>query len=408
MGLKRLLVVVLLGLAGAVLLVPGASAGNFDEERMGCTGEDPGICPAGTTDAPYVIPIELLGDEDEQCAVITVSGGSLPPGLAVESDAMRISGTPTQAGTFDFYLTVTYNRELTCPFKNPSDDSFRITINQGLGKLTLGPESTAPGTVGTPYTLQMTSNVADPKTWSLASGTLPPGLALDAATGLVSGTPISAGQFDFTIHAKMNADSRADTKALGILVREQVGIFGAAPFTSARRATGEVSVPFDAILTATGGTGTFTWSLTSGELPAGLTLVDGAISGTPTVAGVYAFTATATDTEGRVANYPGRLVIAQKLAVSTLLLRPARLGFYYQAKVNTTGGVLPRTWRILRGPLPRGIRFDRSAGLLFGIPTRAGRYRVTFEATDVLGVTATKRLAILVVAAPKPKKLKTG
>ena len=102
MGLKRLLVVVLLGLAGAVLLVPGASAGNFDEERMGCTGEDPGICPAGTTDAPYVIPIELLGDEDEQCAVITVSGGSLPPGLAVESDAMRISGTPTQAGTFDF------------------------------------------------------------------------------------------------------------------------------------------------------------------------------------------------------------------------------------------------------------------------------------------------------------------
>jgi hypothetical protein len=405
-GLKRLLVIAVLGLAGSVLLVPGASAGNFDEQRMGCTGEDPGICPTGTTGQAYTLPIELLGDEDEGCAVYTVSGGSLPPGLSVNSDGARISGTPTQAGTFDFYLTVTYNRQTTCPFKNPSDDRFRISINPGLAKLTIGPESTAPGTVGASYSLQMTATVADPKTWSISSGALPPGLAIDAATGLIAGTPTAAGQFDFQVLAKMNADTRSDTKALGIVVRDQLGVLGAEPFTAARRAAGEVSAPFDATLTATGGDGTYTWSLTSGVLPPGLDIADGAISGTPTTAGVYPFTATVTDAEGRVANYPARILIAEKLAISTTLLRPARQGIYYQAKLNTAGGVLPRTWRIVRGPLPRGIRFDRSAGLLFGIPTRPGRFRVTFEATDALDVTAKKTLAILVVAAPKPKPKK--
>jgi hypothetical protein len=405
-GLKRLLVIAVLGLAGSVLLVPGASAGNFDEQRMGCTGEDPGICPTGTTGQAYTLPIELLGDEDEGCAVYTVSGGSLPPGLSVNSDGARISGTPTQAGTFDFYLTVTYNRQTTCPFKNPSDDRFRISINPGLAKLTIGPESTTPGTVGASYSLQMTATVADPKTWSISSGALPPGLAIDAATGLIAGTPTAAGQFDFQVLAKMNADTRSDTKALGIVVRDQLGVLGAEPFTAARRAAGEVSAPFDATLTATGGDGTYTWSLTSGVLPPGLDIADGAISGTPTTAGVYPFTATVTDAEGRVANYPARILIAEKLAISTTLLRPARQGIYYQAKLNTAGGVLPRTWRIVRGPLPRGIRFDRSAGLLFGIPTRPGRFRVTFEATDALDVTAKKTLAILVVAAPKPKPKK--
>ena len=170
-----------------------------------------------------------------------------------------------------------------------------------------------------------------------------------------------------------------------------------------------MSAPFEALLAATGGTGTYTWSLTSGALPPGLTLADGAIAGTPTTAGIYRFTATVTDSEGRVANYPARIVVADKLAISTVLL-PSRDGrqALLPAKLKTLGGVKPATWRIVRGPLPRGFRFDRTTGQLFGIPTRPGRYRVTFEATDALGVTAKKTLSIVVLATPKPKKLTTG
>jgi hypothetical protein len=403
-GLKRFLLLVVFACAMALGVASPAPAGNFDEARMGCTGENPGICPTGTEGVAYSIPIELLGDEDEACSVTTVASGSLPPGLAVHSDEMRISGTPTQAGGYDFYLNVAYNREASCPFKNPSQDNFRININPGLAKLTLGPESTSPGTVGQPYSLQMTASVPEPKTWSISSGTLPTGLALDANTGLISGTPTASGQFDFQVLAKMNSDSRTDTKNLGIVIRDPVTLTAAEPFTTARRAVGEVSLPFEAMLTASGGTSTFTWSLTSGTLPTGLLFADGAISGTPTEAGVFPFTVTATDSEGRVANYPARIVVAEKLVVFTPLLRPGRVGKLYTAKLRTTDGVKPVTWRVLVGPLPRGVRLDRSTGQLFGTPKRSGRFRVTFEATDALGVTAKKTLRILVAPAPKPKK----
>ena len=374
---------------------------------MGCTGENPATCPTGTEGVPYSITIEL----------------SRPTAVAGRTSAARPSTTRRGTSRQVWFISderrhrrdTDSRRERTTStsrfatrrrpglFKNPSDDRFTININPGLAKLTIGPEATTPATAGAPYSLQMTATVPDAKTWTINSGTLPPGLALDANTGLISGTPTAAGQFDFQVLAKMNSDTRADTKNLGIVVRDPVAIAGSDPFTEARRAVSEVSAPFEAMLVASGGTGTYTWTLSSGTLPTGLTLADGAIAGTPSAAGAYPFIATVTDSEGRIANYPGRIVVAPKLAFATLLLRPGKVGKLYGAKVRTLGGVQPATWRILRGPLPRGVRFDRAAGTLFGTPKKPGRYRVTFEATDALGITATKTLRILVAPAPKPK-----
>lgn len=409
MGLKRFVLLVVVCFA-ALAVTSSAPAGDFaDEPCPDASGPDTATCPAGTTGTPYSVTIKLK--EGSGCGPVSppewrVSSGSIPPGLTFSSSGLTgavISGTPTEAGNFTFYITVHHPFVEGACAGDFSDKKHTIPIVPGLPKLTLGPESTTPATVGSPYTLQMTATVAEPKTWSVNSGTLPPGLALDASTGLISGTPTAAGRFDFQVLAKMNSDARTDTKVLGIVVRDRVGILGTEPFNQARRAQGEVSVPFEAMLSATGGNGTYTWSLTSGALPPGLTLADGAIAGMPTTAGAYRFTASVTDSEGRVANYPARILIAQKLAISTLLLRPAKRGFYYQAKVKTVGGVLPRTWRILRGPLPRGIRFDRTIGLFYGTPTRPGRYRVTIEATDALGVKAKKTLSIFVLKPAPPK-----
>ena len=392
-------------------LASSAPAGNFDEEKMGCTGQDPATCPTGTEGVPYSITIYLTPPdggrgEDFGCATFHHTGGSFPPGLSI-SDEGYISGTPTQAGHYDFYLTVRYQKNPGC-FKNPSDDRFIININPGVAKLTIGPESTTPGTMGTPYSLQMTASVLDAKTWSISSGTLPPGVALDANTGLISGTPTAAGQFDFQVLAKVNADGRSDTKGLAIVVREPVSIAAAEPFSDLRLATSEVAAPFEAMLVASGGTGTYTWSLTAGSLPSGLTFAEGAISGTPRVSGSFPFTVTVTDSEGRVANLPTRIVVAPKLKIATRLLKPGRVDRFFLRKLTTAGGIKPLEWRLARGPMPRGVFFDRNAGELYGYPTRAGSWRVTFEATDAFGVKATKMLRVLIAPAPKPKTKSSG
>ena len=407
MGLKRLLLFVVLAAGMSLGLASSAPAGNYDEQRMGCTGESPATCPTGTEGQAYSIPIEMLGDEDESCAAHRVSSGTFPPGLRI-ADGPRIEGTPTQAGMFRFYLTATLDCPYPCGSKCTSDDEFIIPINPGLARLTIGPESTTPGTRGAQYALQMTASVADAKTWTINSGQLPTGLVLDANTGLISGTPTETGEFTFEVRAKVNADIRTDTKVLGIVVRDPLAIAAEEPFSPTRRAVGEVSAPFEAMLTASGGSGTYTWSLSEGELPTGLLFADGAISGTPRVAGVYLFTVSLSDTEGRATTYPTRIVVAEKLTVSTLLLRPGKVGKLYQAKLRAIGGIKPVSWRITRGPLPRGVRFDRITGQLSGIPKRAGSFRVTFQATDELGVLAAKTLRIVVAAAPKPKPKSSG
>jgi hypothetical protein len=410
---KRLFLGIVLALAAAIVLVPGAAAGNFDEPRMGCSGESPAICAMGTEGVPYSMPIELGGDEDEGCATFHVTSGSLPPGLSItrnvvnESGHGLISGTPTQAGTYRFFLTVRLDREphcvTNCGSKCSSDDEFSITVNPGIPKLTIGPEQSGVpvGTVAAPYTLQMTATVPDAKTWTISSGTLPAGLTLGSSNGLISGSPTTAGTSTFTVRAEINPQ-RVDTKTLTITVRDQLVLAATEPFTAERRAPGEVGLDFEAELTATGGAGTYTWSLT-GTLPPGLTHTNGVITGTPTAAGSYAFVVTVTDTEARVVNYPARIVVAERLAVRTLRLRAGKVGKRYLAKLSTVGGFRPTAWRVVRGPLPRGIRFNRALGTLAGTPKKAGSYRIVFEATDALGVTAKKTLRLKIAPTPKKK-----
>ena len=161
----------------------------------------------------------------------------------------------------------------------------------------------------------------------------------------------------------------------------------------------EVGVPFSAKLTPSGGSGTYTFTLAAGSLPTGLALAaDGTVVGTPRAPGVFRSTLRLADNEGRTADYAANFGVAARLAVSTLALGPA-VGRLYRAKLASTGGVLPRKWKIAKGPLPKGIRFDPALGILSGTPTKAGRYRVTFQVTDGLKVVAKKTLRIDIVDA---------
>ena len=412
MSWKRLVPLAVLACAAAAALVSVASAGSIDDEDP-CPKNGSGdlVCPPGTEGVAY--SIKFHGDEDPICAPGDdkwyATNGSVPPGLSL-ADNGTLSGTPTQAGTYTFWVELKlpdyFNPDPPpgsgCSSRDNSEEHVSITILPGVPKLTIGPEQSGVpvATVSSPYSLQMTASVPDSKTWVIEAGALPTGLTLGTTSGLISGTPSVAGTYTFTVRAEINPQ-RVDTKTLAITVRERVAV------ASALTPPSEVGVPFVMPLSATGGTGVFTWAVTSGALPSGMGLTPtGAIVGKPTQAGRFGFTVTATDAEGRTGAYTGTLTVAERIAVATQRLRPARVGRFYQLKLRTTGGIEPAIWRIKRGPLPRGMRFDRELGLLYGTPTRARTYRMQFEVRDALRVKATGTVTLVVKAAPKPKPKK--
>src|SRR5207302_7130936 len=125
---------------------------------------------------------------------------------------------------------------------------------------------------------------------------------------------------------------------------------------------GLLNTAYTAALQSIGGTGAVTWSLTTGTLPAGLTLnpSTGAIAGTPTAAGTSAVTITATDS----ANPPNSVAIPLSItisaatpsfAISTASLPNGTIGTPYDQILSASGGTAPFTWSVSTGSLPAGL-----------------------------------------------------
>jgi hypothetical protein len=215
----------------------------------------------------------------------SVSDGSLPPGLSLNSSTGAISGTPTAAGTYSFTVKVTDNAGVT------ATKALSILINAAPAITTV---SLPAGDVGVAYSRTLTaSSGTSPYTWSILSGSLPTGLSLNSSTGAVYGIPTVAGTYSFTVKVTDNAGVTA-TKALSILINAAPAI------TTVSLPAGDVGVAYSQTLTASGGTSPYTWLILSGSLPTGLSLnsSNGTISGTPTKAGTYSFTVKLTDTAG--------------------------------------------------------------------------------------------------------------
>ncbi|MEY4173196.1 MAG: hypothetical protein RI900_361 [Actinomycetota bacterium] len=131
-------------------------------------------------------------------------------------------------------------------------------------------------------------------TWALAAGALPSGITLNATTGLLSGTPTVAGTSNFTVRVT-DASAATATKAFTVVVTAPLAI------STASLPGGSVGTAYSATLAATGGAAPYTWSLSAGALPAGLSLnaTTGAITGTPTAGGTASFTVRVTDSAAR-------------------------------------------------------------------------------------------------------------
>ncbi|MGA2903785.1 MAG: Ig domain-containing protein [Candidatus Korobacteraceae bacterium] len=225
-----------------------------------------------------------------------------------------------------------------------------------------------------------------PYTWSTISGSLPPGLLLDAGSGVISGTPTLAGSYPFTVQVTDSETPPVNANApLGITVDSTLTQL---TITTTTLPNGTQNSPYNATLAATGGVTPYTWSIVSGSLPSGLTLNSstGAITGAPTGAGVSNFTVKVTDSENpaQTATQPLSITVspAVPLSISTTSLPQGVAGTPYSAPITAIGGVYPYSWSIISGTLPSGLTLNSHTGTISGTPQLAGTSPFTVQVTD--------------------------
>jgi hypothetical protein len=171
---------------------------------------------------------------------------------------------------------------------------------------------------------------------------------------------------------------------------------------------GTVGIAYSQIISASGGTSPYTFSVSSGALPTGLILnaTTGAITGTPTAAGTFDFTITATDATGCSGSRPYTIIIAsagcQAITLSPSTLPPGVTGSPYSQSITATGGTAPYTFAITSGALPLGLSLNATTGLISGVPLQPGLFNFTIRATDASGCTGARPYALIIAFAPAP------
>jgi len=247
--------------------------------------------PGGTVGKSYLT--SLQASSGTKPYTWSLSAGTLPTGLSLVSSTGVISGKPTSTGIHNLTVKVT---DATSSKPQTATKSLSITIAAVVTPLQFSTGSLSAGQVGVGYSkmIQATGGTT-PYHWSISSGALPSGLTFSAATGTISGKPTKSGSSTFTARvADSTSPSQTATKSLTITVAS-----AAAPvqITTTSVHSGQVGVPYSTTLLATDGTVPYRWSITSGSLPAGVTLAaaTGTIAGTPTTSGTHSFTIHVTD-----------------------------------------------------------------------------------------------------------------
>ena len=240
----------------------------------------------------------MFTDDGARCRVgAQATRRSTPAGLSLNPTTGSITGTPTTDGAYSFTVTAANSAGST-------DQAFSGTVLAApVAPTEFSPTTISTATVGSSYDYTIGANGSPAPTYAVTLGALPAGLSLNPTTGAITGTPTTAGAYSFTVTAT-NASGSTEQAFSGTVLAAAVpagGTTATAPssFTTTTIVSATVGSSYDYTVSANGSPAP-TYAVTSGALPAGLSLnpTTGEITGTPTTAGAYSFTVTATNSAG--------------------------------------------------------------------------------------------------------------
>ena len=315
----------------------------------------------------------------------TLGGGALPDGLTLASNG-GLSGTPTSGGSFSFTVRATDSTSGAGPYS--ATQSFSLNI--AAPTITIGQSSLPNGTIATAYNQTVTATGGTgAHTFAVTSGSLPPGLSL-AAGGAITGAPTGGGTYNFTITASDSStgggpDAGRYTGASALSITVGAPTITLTP-TTLTNAT--IASAYNATITASGGTAGYTYAVTGGALPTGVSMSGaGVLSGAPTAGGSFTFDVTATDSStGTGAPFTATRSYTLVVAAPTITLSPSLVtavaaGTTVNQTITASGGVSGYTYAVTAGALPAGVSLS-SGGVLSGASTAAGSFNFTITATD--------------------------
>lgn len=311
--------------------------------------------------------------------------GSLPAGMSFSEVDGSISGTPTASGTFDgLVIEVTGANGFTA-----QTAPFGLEVKKFP---TMG-GALVRGTVDEPYSSSYFPSFGHLPYAFGASG-LPAGLSINASTGEISGTPTTAGT-RMPVVTMTDAKGNVVTRSNSVTIAAALTLTGTVP-----AATREVAYSFRP--TTAGGWPGYSYAITAGSLPAGLTLnpTTGLISGTPTTQSENSATLTVTDADGATAALAVNISVAGDLALTGSLDARATTTVAYADNLGNTGGTAPFAWSISVGALPPGITMNTTTGAFSGTPTTPGTYNFTVRVRDANASYAQTAFSIVVAAFP--------